>query len=212
MEKIAIPEKPILIFDFDGTIADSLQALIESLNKHAHYYGYKQITDVDSLKNKEMSEIFKELGLSALKVPFVVRAVRNEMHSKIQTLNPFPGIAETLAQLNQKSISLNIITSNSTKNVELFLQKNSMNFFQHIHGESSVFGKGKIIKKFLDVHNMQASKVIYIGDEIRDIEAAKYNNIQSAAVNWGFNSLQKLQEKNPNYLIYRPEDLLHLIS
>jgi len=205
-------EHSLLIFDFDGTIADSLHALLECINNNAHYYGYKKIDDVEALRNKEAAEILKELGLSICKLPFVVQAVRNDMRSKIHALQPVPEIAEVLTQLHKKEIGMSIITSNATENVEIFLRNHNLNFFKHIHGQSSIFGKSNLIKKFLASHKINAAKTIYVGDETRDIEAAKHNKIKSAAVTWGFNSSQKLREKNPDYMLHHPKELFDLIA
>lgn len=202
----------MLIFDFDGTIADSLSALISCFNNNATYYGYKTVTNIESLRNKEAREIMRELELPSLQLPFVVRTVRNEMRSLIHTLKPFPEIVETITELYKKGVCLGIISSNSKENVQLFLQNNNMDFFKYIHGESSIFGKNKVIKSFLRSNSIKASDVIYIGDETRDIEAAKYNNIKSAAVTWGFNNSQKLQAQNPHYIINSPKDLFNLVS
>ena len=81
-------------------------------------------------------------------------------------------------------------------------------FFNFIHDESNHFSKRYLLKKTLKKYKIDKSKVFYIGDETRDIEAAKRNNIQSIAVTWGYNSEKVLLKHLPTYLAKQPEYLL----
>jgi len=203
----------MLIFDFDGTIADSLPVLLSCFNEHATYYGYKKIGDesyADQLRSKDGQEILKELGVSYLKLPFVVRAVRKSMSAKMAMLKPFPAITDVLRELHQQGVSLGIVTSNAQANVEQFLQMHNLDFFEFVHGESSIFGKKKVLKNLLTKNRCDASSTIYIGDETRDIQAAQANAIRCAAVTWGFNTVDRLKQEKPDFLIRRPEELLGL--
>lgn len=202
--------KKILLFDFDGTIADSFDAVLECINDNAEYYGYKKILHKELLKNKNIHDIFREMEFSIFKIPFVVSAIRKEMRSKLGTIQPFPGIPEILFQLHLQNIPLGIISSNSQENIEIFLRKHNLNIFTYVHGETNIFGKNTVIKNFLTKHSLDPIYVTYIGDEVRDIEAAQANKIKSAAVTWGFNTLEKLEELKPNYIINTPEELLIL--
>ena len=198
------------MFDFDGTIADSLPVLAECLNNHITRYGLKTIANVDSVRDKEAHAIMKELGLSLFKFSFLVQRVRKEVRLKIHTLKPFPHMVEVLTELHQKGIPLGIITSNSVDNVKFFLRTHDIDFFTHVYGGSSIFGKKKVLKCFLRTHAVNASEVVYVGDEARDIDAARYNHVQSAAVTWGFNSERMLRERNPDYVISDPRALLKI--
>ncbi len=202
----------MLLFDFDGTLADSLYALLECVNDNADYYGYKKITAAESLRNKDALSIIKELGISVFKLPFVVSTIRKQMNTKISAIEPFPGIPDVLKQLHENGVVLGIITSNSQENVKIFLQNNNINFFTYIIGQNSIFGKGRAIKKFLHNNGINPADVIYIGDEVRDIQAAKQNGIKSAAITWGFNDLAALQAQKPDFIINKPEDLRELLS
>jgi phosphoglycolate phosphatase-like HAD superfamily hydrolase len=200
----------ILLFDFDGTLADSLLVLLLCINNNADYYGYNKITDVESLRNKDAHEIIKELNMSLFKVPFIVNTVRNQVREKMHEIKPIAGVPEMLRQLHEKGVVLGIITSNSAENVKIFLQNNNLDIFTYIHGESSIFGKSAVLKNFLKKHALDPADVVYVGDEVRDIEAAKANTIKSAAVTWGFNKREKLEEQKPDYIINTPGELLIL--
>jgi phosphoglycolate phosphatase-like HAD superfamily hydrolase len=53
--------------------------------------------------------------------------------------------------------------------------------------------------------------MIYIGDEIRDVKAAKKAAIPVAAVGWGFNSAGALEAFSPDFLLSHPDDLHQLV-
>ena len=85
-----------------------------------------------------------------------------------------------------------------------------MNFFDFIYTGKSVFGKKNIIKKAMKQQKINRNKIIYVCDEIRDIEAAKKLEIKIIAVTWGYNNKNAL-EKDPDFIIDVPEDLENIV-
>jgi len=114
--------------------------------------------------------------------------------------------------LKKRGFQLGIITSNSRENVLGALEKNGLqDTFTFIYS-GSTFGKHKVINKWLKIENINPEEVAYVGDEIRDIDAAKKTGIKVIAVGWGFNSPQALAAQNPNFLIERPQELIEIIN
>ena len=204
----------VIIFDFDGTIADTLDALVSITNRLAVEFGYKPITqeELALFKTLNSRQIIKHSGISIFQLPFLVRKVKAELNKEIRTLSFIPGIKEVLIELKNQGNSLGIITSNSKENVITFLsEKNLQYLFDFIYSGTKLFGKSKVINKFLKQENIKPEAVIYVGDEIRDIEAARRSEIKVIAVSWGFNSEQVLAEQNPDYLIQNPAELIDAI-
>ncbi|MBD6616599.1 HAD-IA family hydrolase [Komarekiella sp. 'clone 1'] len=205
----------VIIFDFDGTIADTVDALVSIANRLAVDFGYKQITpeQLSFLKNLTSREIIKYSGVSLLKIPFLVKKVKAELKNKIPELKPIPGIQEALIELQTEGYKLGIITSNSQDNVIQFLTINNLDhLFDFIYSGITIFGKTTIINNVLRQKQLKPQEVIYVGDETRDIEASKKANIQVIAVTWGFNSLEVLAKQKPNFLIRQPRELLEVIK
>lgn len=203
-----------LVFDFDGTIADSLPGFIEVFNKLAPRYGYKELIDeqITRLRNKSAKEIIKELNISLFKLPFLVRIARNELYKMIHTTLPIKGIEKAIQELKKEGFSVGILSSNSEKTIQTFLEKYNLPLFDFTYSGSSLFGKDKVLKKLLRDMSLQNTDVIYIGDELRDIEAARKSNVRVASVSWGFNSREALKQAKPDYLIDTPEDLALLFK
>ena len=76
----------------------------------------------------------------------------------------------------------------------------------------TTFGKSKVINKLLNQNNINPQQAIYVGDETRDIEAARKSNIRAIAVSWGFNSKELLAAQNPDFLIHQPNELIDVIG
>jgi phosphoglycolate phosphatase len=205
----------VIIFDFDGTIADTVDALVSIANRLAKEFGYVQITpeELALLRNLTSREIINYSGISVFKIPFLVKKVKGELKSRIQELKPIPGMKEALINLKNAGHHLGIITSNSKDNVTEFLRINELdNLFEFIYSGITIFGKTTIINNVLKQKQLQPEEVIYVGDETRDIEASKKANIKVVAVTWGFNSPEVLAKQNPNYLIHHPSELLDVVN
>ncbi len=204
-----------IIFDFDGTIADTVDALVCIANRLAEEFGYVPIApeDLAMLKNLSSREIIKYSGIPLFKIPFLVKKVKSELKSKIPELKPIPGVKDVLIVLKSQGNRLGIITSNSQDNVTEFLKANNLeDLFDFIYSGVTIFGKTTIINNVLKQQQLNPQKVIYVGDETRDIEASKKANIKVIAVAWGFNSAEVLASQNPNFLIYQPSELLEVVN
>lgn len=205
----------VIIFDFDGTIADTVDALVSIANSLAEKFSYIPITqeELALLRNLNSREIIKYSGISVLKIPFLVKKVKSELKSKIKELKPILGIKEALVLLNNKGYRLGIITSNSQDNVTDFLKANDLDsLFDFVYSGVTIFGKTTIINNVLKQKQIKPQEVIYVGDETRDVEASKKANIKVIAVTWGFNSQEVLAKQNPDFLIHEPHELLEVIQ
>ena len=204
----------VIIFDFDGTLADTIDILLSITNRLSAEFGFKSATkeELAQLSNLNSWQILQYSGISIFKFPLLIRRLKAELHSEVPHIQLFPGIKEVLFELKKRGFQLGIITSNSRENVLGALEKNGLqDTFTFIYS-GSTFGKHKVINKWLRIENIHTEKVVYVGDEIRDIDAAKKTGIKVIAVGWGFNSPQALAAQNPNFLIERPQELIEIMN
>lgn len=202
-----------IIFDFDGTLADSFGLIIDiahSLTKHPKLIDSKE---VDKLRNMELVQVAKELSIPTYKWPILLYQGRKEMHKKIREVKVIPGIKNTIQSLHKKGLRLFVISSNSNENVEYFLKNNQLDqYFSLIKGGVGLFKKAKYLNDLMLKNNLKKSRTVYIGDEPRDIKASRSSGIKCIAVCWGFNSKELLNKFNPDYLANYPKDLLDIIK
>lgn len=205
----------MIIFDFDGTLADTFDALVMITNRLALEFGYPPTTpdELPKLRNLSSREIIRQSGVSLFKIPFFLKKIREYLHQEILNLKTIPGIQEALVQLKHEGYCLGILTSNSEENVKLFLQKYEMqDLFNFIYSETSLFSKDKSLSKLMKKNNLSLDEILYVGDETRDIEASKKIQIQVIAVTWGFNSGEILAKHNPDFLIQQPSELIEVLG
>ena len=201
-----------LIFDFDGTIADTHHYIVEISNRLSKEYGYKiiQPEEVQILKDKTSQEVIIHLNVPVMKIPAILTRAKKEFEKWRSSLKPIKGLKETLLELKNMGFMLGIVSSNSLENITNFLKNHQMDVFDFIQPTPMVWSKNTALKKILSKHNLNPYQVIYIGDEMRDIDAARKAGLRVISVDWGYNSEVSLKKKKPNYLVHTPEDLLIL--
>jgi phosphoglycolate phosphatase len=206
--------KNVLIFDFDGTIADTFQYLIEIGNRLSKEFDFNRIEpdEVEDLKDKNVHETIRHLDIPFLKIPMIVAKAKKELHKEIESVKPIEGLKEILQQLKSLGFKMGILSSNSLKNVMGFLENNDLDLFDFIHSNSKIWSKNRCLKTLLTENRLKLSQAIYIGDETRDIIAAQKAGMRCAAVTWGYNSKKALQAHHPDYLIHDPQDLFQLVK
>lgn len=192
------------IFDFDGTLADSFSLVCDIVIKQAKYLGCKQLTSIDLIQLKEMHarEVLKYLCVPFWKMPSFVQKLRKLGHERMDEIKIFPEWSTILRRLNDNQHTIGLISSNSHKTVESILKKYDLyELFDFIFCDKSLFGKKRCLNKLIRQQNFDRSNTYYIGDEVRDIEAAEANKIHAIAVAWGFNSVTRLKQAKPLHLI-----------
>lgn len=201
-----------IFFDFDGTIADTEKVNFKILEQLSNKYKFKslKISELHHAKKMNAFQLMHHLNVKKYKLPFILRKGKKLLKQNIRNIDLcMSNYAEVLPLLQSSGVKLAIITSNSKKNVNLFLQNHDLDFFDFIVS-SSLFGKEHKIKKIIKKEKINPRDVIYVGDEIRDISAAKLANIKIAIVSWGYNSLDSLVSHEPDFVMNDPYDLLEM--
>lgn len=207
----------LVIFDFDGTIADSIETITRIYNELASQYGFKIIDREEIKKIRGMTpwKILMDLRqswISIFKITFLIRKIEYKLAQEIGLLKPFPQIKETVSLLKEQGYSLGIITSDLESIVKNFLDANRMEVFDFIYSSGRIFSKDRLIKNFLNKTGIDKETAYYVGDEIRDIKTAKNAQIHSIAVTWGFASKEALAAQNPDFLIDSPVELIKILK
>lgn len=206
--------KKLILFDFDGTIADTFKLSRQVVNDHAEELGFKRLTDkeIEKLRGMTAKEIFTYIKIPLYRLPKLIILYHHEMAKVIIKAFPIKGILNVLKIFKEKGYRLGIVSSSTKENIEVFLNHHNMMVFDFIHSKFDPFGKHGAIKEIIKTYSLNPSRVIYIGDEARDIEAAKKAGVGFIAVTWGFNTKKLLLKHNPTYLVEKPEELISVVS
>jgi phosphoglycolate phosphatase len=208
------PPSAIAIFDFDGTIADSLEVALSEYNRIAPRFRVKPVdrAELARLRTMKARVAMKEHGVSFWKLPFLVRSMRTAMHDHAGSLKPHVGVAEVLRALVERGCPCSILSTNSSANISRFLVRHELELFEHVVGGSSLFGKARALTRLIGRARLDASRVYYIGDEARDVDAATAAGVRSIAVSWGYADRSALASHSPTHIADQPADLLRLLS
>jgi HAD superfamily hydrolase (TIGR01549 family) len=203
----------LLLFDFDGTVADTFQSGLEILNLMAPEFRFRRLEEADVPRARDMRtrEIMKFLGIPATRLPKISKRGKEELNKRMDQIQPFAGMADIVREFHDEGFQMGILTSNSEENVAVFLKKFGLDLFDFVHTSSKLAGKARVIRRILKAHKLKPRQVLLVGDEVRDIEAAQETGIHMAAVTWGYNSRKVIGALNPDHLIESPEELRELV-
>lgn len=111
-----------IIFDFDGTIADTIDLALNIYNRIAPEFKCKPIHEEDKrrLRVRQTKDALEEFGITKVKLVLLLLRIRKEMSKNIAAIKLVEGIKESLHALKNSGLRLGILTSNSTSNVSLF--------------------------------------------------------------------------------------------
>jgi phosphoglycolate phosphatase len=203
-----------IIFDFDGTLADTLEESRRIYNLLAADYSLREVLaeELPQLRNFSLLELLDHLGIPKRRVPTLLSRGTAIIRSNISRLPHITGLGEILPEMRSRAKSFGVLTSNAEENVDLFLKAHGLReHFDFISSTSRLTGKSGHLRAIRKTFSLQAEEMLYVGDEIRDIKAAKKAGIAMAAVTWGFNSAESLAAESPEHLIHSPEELLKLV-
>jgi phosphoglycolate phosphatase len=202
-----------LIFDFDGTIANSFEVAEKIFYELT---GHEPVTDenlIAHLRRLPLLKAAKEMHISPAQLPRLLIKGRALMKSRMHQVKAFAGIAPVLRELHEDGNKLFIISSNSQPNVEEFLKDNNLlDCFDRVYGGVGLFSKARVLKKVMRHNRIKADESFYIGDEVRDINAAKHAGVRIVSVAWGYNDVGALKDENPFATAKKPADLLHVFE
>lgn len=201
-----------VFFDFDGTLADTEEVNFVIYQKLAEKYNLRNITidELGHIKKMSAAELMAYVELKKRYLPFILKRGKKLLKFDIKNVKPCKeDMFDVILQLKNMGIQTAIITTNSKANVKMFLEENNGNIFDFISG-SSMFGKESKIRRIIKKGKINPEEVLYVGDEIRDIHAAKNAGIHIASVGWGYNTVESLKKNNPEYLIYEPSELINI--
>ena len=211
------PTQPgAVIFDFDGTLADTIPTALEVTNEIGPMFGMEHVTDdlAEELRSMPLKQVIARVGLKPRKIPQFQIELRRRMRDRVATLPTFPGVEKALAALQGTGVKLGILSSNTRENVEAFLMAHGMrDYFGFVEGGSSLFGKARHLRRILktELDGLSAKSLVYVGDETRDIEAAKKVGAMSAGVTWGVARKPVLTAACPDFIVDMPSGLSALV-
>jgi phosphoglycolate phosphatase len=193
-----MPAYSLAIFDFDGTLADSFPWFCTILNQIARRFGFREVApdEIEGLRALGTREIVARLGVPAWKMPMIAMHMRRLSAENASKVDLFSGAAEMLGTLAAHGVKVAVVSSNGEALIRAQLGSAAAHVSCFNCG-SSLWGKARKFKAVLRRLDIAPAAAIAIGDEIRDIEAARSAGIAAGAVTFGYNTADALRGHRP---------------
>lgn len=204
----------LLIFDFDGTLADTFPWLISIVNEIAKKHNYEPIEQeqLEEFRKVGTHKLIKKYKIPLWKIPVLGKEFKNRMGQDIQRITLFEGIASTLNELANRGYTLALVSSNKEINVKKVLGTRISALFSFFECDVPTFRKHTIFNKLLKASKTAAERSLCIGDEIRDFEAARKSRIDFGAVAWGYNDITALQALSPAVVFENVNEIMRKLN
>jgi len=183
-----MPHYALVIFDFDGTLADSFAWFWRILPDVTAKFRLRSIDAAERDKFREMPAraIMAHMGVRWWQAPGIAQYARRRMDEEIDTIALFDGVREMLAALRGAGVGLAVVSSNSEANVRRVLGAGTSAHIEHFGCGAPVLGKKGRTRRALRVMGVPAQRTLCIGDELRDADVAKQVGAAFAPVGWGY--------------------------
>lgn len=200
----------LVIFDLDGTLSDSFPWFLRIVNSFADKHGFRRIEahEIDMVRGKGSREIVKFFQVPAWKLPIIARDMRRLKSEHVHDIPLFPGVDRLLHRLAAKGVAAAMVSSDHEENVRRALGPENARLISYYACGASIFGKAPKFRRVLKMAGVAAADAICIGDEVRDIEAARKAGIACAAVAWGYASTGALQALQPDAMFTSMDEMI----
>jgi phosphoglycolate phosphatase len=198
----------LVIFDLDGTLADSFSWFLTVINGVAREYGFRQVADdeVEPFRRAGSREILHRLEVPLRKLPAIARRLRALKREQLDAISLFPGVPAMLHTLRDAGLTLTLVSSDNEDNARRQLGQSAA-LFSHFACGASIFGKAAKLKAVTHSARATAVQAIAIGDEVRDIEAARAAGIACGAATWGYSATDALVAMKPELVFEKIDDI-----
>lgn len=200
----------LIIFDFDGTLADTFPCFVQVFDEAAAKYRFKPIdrANAQALRGLDARQIMALHDIPLWKTPAIARFMRARIGDEAHGIHLFDGVDAALRALKARGMVLTIVTSNARANVLRILGPELLALFSHVECGAGLFGKLPKVRKVLAATGIAAADTLLIGDEIRDARVAHEAGVDFGAVAWGFNHVDALVAQGAARVYHQVADLL----
>ena len=200
----------LVIFDFDGTLANSFPWLLSIVNEVADKYKFQRLEPalIEQLRGVDAAQAIARTGVPAWKVPLIGHHVRKLMLRDIDKIQLFDGIDGMLQQLAAAGVQLAILSSNSQPIIQRVLGPELSTLFAYYECGASIFGKQRKLRTLLKRSAVLPSDVLSVGDELRDMVASHSERVPFGAVTWGYASREALIAHRPAEVFGSVDDIV----
>lgn len=193
--------RKVAIFDFDGTLADSVPIIRAIYTEMAIKNKWKTLTDEDykRLRRGSLRDARRWSGIPLWQYPLLIRAAKKLMKLEARNVKLFPGTGELIDELHAEGYDMYALSRNAPDTILKVFERYGLEKKVLVlnRRKRSLGSKTAAIKKLVRRYEYDRKYVWMIGDEVRDIQAAHKAGVNSAAVAWGIQDMSILKLFKP---------------
>lgn len=199
----------LALFDFDGTLADSFPVFAAIYGDVADRHGFRRFgpEEMDGLRTLGAREILAKAGVPMWKLPAIATDMRRRMAARVDEIGLFPGTAEMMEALVDAGVRIAVATSNGEETVRRVLGPSLAARVDQFGCGVALFGKGRTLRRILAAAKVAPGEAVLIGDELRDLEAAREAGVRFVGVAWGYTRPTALRAAGAAAVVERMDDL-----
>lgn len=205
----------LVIFDYDGVLADTLDDLIRFGQEACNQLGVNHVVTKDDLSNLEVMSFATYGRACEVPEPLIDEFVKISLDLFAKKASPpaiFNGVSEVIQHFSSKH-KIAIVTTNSSQNVHAFLTQHGLDSLVHaVYGVDTPGSKAHKIALARERFVRNGEAIFMIGDALSDVRAAKEAGVTSIAVTWGHQSLETLLRGEPDHVVNNPHELIEAIE
>lgn len=192
-----------VIFDFDGTLADTVELVVNLYNKVAPQFKAETVkkSEIPGLIRLGYAKATKAKHIRWSVIPRLVLHVSREMRKHMHEVKPYPGVVDSIKKLQRNGYSVGVLTSNQEGLVRKFFKSSGFPAFDFVISEKTIFGKDKALRKIIRKHGLDRRQVVYVGDEPRDVVACRKVGIEVIGVSWGVAGKNGFGIDRPDHIV-----------
>lgn len=204
----------LVIFDFDGTLADTLPFTLSIMDQLSDKFGTLRMNreDLPLLRSYSPARIIKMYDIPLWKIPLMTKESQRLLYENIEEIHLFPGMEDVIRTIAGHGITMAVVSSNALKNVKKVLGEEITRLISLFECQTGLFGKAPRLRKAVREAGLKPEEALSFGDEIRDIQAARQVGIPCAAVTWGFADGNALAGYQPDHLATEVSQILKILS
>jgi len=208
-----MPRYDLIVFDFDGTLADSFPWFWKMLPELIVKFRLKSLDEArrDEYRRLSARAMMTEVGIRWWRVPAIARHFKKRMAQEIHSITLFDGIREMLHRLHDAGIRTAIVSSNSEANVRRVLGAETSACIAYFGCGAAVLGKRRKTLRAIRAVGARPQTTLCIGDEIRDADVARVIGADFAGVSWGFTMPAALAAASDQPLLAAPADIVERV-
>lgn len=212
-----LADKTLIIFDWDGTLMDSIGLIVESMHVAGEAHGFtttdQAVKDIIGLSLMHGIEILYPQASDTQKLAIQQSYADYYIPNSHRTPFFMP-IDEMLLTLKQQDKQLAVATGKKRKGLDRVLEASASHHYFTITrcaDESGSKPDPQMLRDILDYTKQPISQAVFIGDSIYDIQMANRLGMTSIAVNYGTASSSELAAEQPTYQVDTPQELVALL-